>query len=175
MRVANGAMAVLGGSGYMKDYPVERHLRDSRITTIYEGTTQLQVLAAVRGVTSGPAVNLVNELLAKDWPKELAELAGQMAEGNKLLEEAIAFVKEQPGAEYMDLMGRRLVDMAIYLIVGALFLDQAVANEVKQAVVRRWLATKLPELRMDHEVILSGERSPMTDFEALAGPLPTIE
>ncbi len=49
MRVANDAIAVLGGSGYMKDYASERHLRDSRITTIYEGTSQLQVVAAVAG------------------------------------------------------------------------------------------------------------------------------
>jgi len=50
VRVANDALQVLGGSGYMKDYPVERYLRDARITTIYEGTSQLQIVAAVRGV-----------------------------------------------------------------------------------------------------------------------------
>ena len=53
VRVAHNAIQVLGGSGYMKDYAAERYLRDSRITTIYEGTSQLQVVAAVRGVTSG--------------------------------------------------------------------------------------------------------------------------
>jgi len=175
MRVSNGAVAVLGGSGYMKDYPVERHLRDSRITTIYEGTTQLQVLAAVRGVSSGTAGNLVAELLDRDWPEELAPLAEKLREGAAMLAEAVAFVKEQGGAEYMDLMGRRLVDMAITLIVGALFLDQAASSDTKKAVVRRWLAVKLPELRMHREFILSGERSPMTDFEALAGAVPVAE
>ena len=53
IRVANDTIQVLGGSGYMKDYAAERYLRDSRITTIYEGTSQLQVVAAIRGVTSG--------------------------------------------------------------------------------------------------------------------------
>ena len=172
MRVANGAVAVLGGSGYMKDYPVERHLRDSRITTIYEGTTQLQVVAAVRGVTSGTAAGLIADLLDRDWPEDLADLAAKARQAAALLDEAIAFVKEQPGTEYMDLVGRRLVDMAIYIIVAALLLDQAGASETKKAVVRRWLTVKVPEIRMNREVILSGERSPMTDFEALAGPLP---
>ena len=51
--MAYDAIQVLGGSGYMKDYAAERYLRDARITTIYEGTSQLQVVAAVRGVTSG--------------------------------------------------------------------------------------------------------------------------
>ncbi len=176
VRVANGAVSVLGGSGYMKDYPVERHLRDSRITTIYEGTTQLQIVAAVRGVSSGTACNLVNELLAgRDWPAELTEQAEQIRAGNELLKQAVEFVKAQPGTEYMDLMGRRLVDMAICLIVGAVMLDHAAVNDRKKVVLRRWLATRLPELRMNHEFILSGERSPMTDFETLAGPVPAAE
>jgi len=175
MRVANGAIAVLGGSGYMKDYPVERHLRDSRITTIYEGTTQLQVIAAVRGVCSGSAANLLEELLGRDWPEELAEPIERVREGKALLDEAVAFVKDQPGTEYMDLMGRRVVDMAVFLIVGALFADQATANDTKKAVLRRWLATKMPELRMNHAVVTSGDRSAIEDFEALAGPVPALE
>jgi hypothetical protein len=184
MRVANGAMAVLGGSGYMRDYPVERHLRDSRITTIYEGTTQLQVVAAVRGVTSGSAAALVNELLAgRTWPEELAGCAQQIARGAKLLEEAVAFVKAQGAAEYMDLHGRRLVDMAIYLITAALFLDQAAARpgeapaparQRKAAVLRRWLTVKMPEVGMNHHIITSGDRSAITDFALLAGPLSPV-
>lgn len=184
MRVANGAVAVMGGSGYMKDYPVERHLRDSRITTIYEGTTQLQVVAAVRSVSSGTAGNLIAELLerpsgasgsSEDSAGGLADLAEQIRAGNVLLAEAVAYVKTQPGTEYMDLMGRRVVDMAVYLIVAAVLLDQAAVSERKLTVLRRWLGTKMPELKMDHEVVTSGERLPMTHFEALAGPVPATE
>ena len=176
MRVANGAVAVLGGSGFMRDYPVERHLRDSRITTIYEGTTQLQVLAAVRGVSSGSAVAIIDMLLdGRDWPDDLATYIEQIQAGKALLTEAVEFVKAQGGTEYMDLMGRRLVDMSIFLIVGAIFADQATASETKKAVLHRWLATKMPELRMNCEFIKSGERTPMTDFEALSGPVPVVE
>jgi 3-(methylthio)propanoyl-CoA dehydrogenase len=71
MRVSNSSMAVLGGSGYMKDYPVERYLRDSRITTINEGTSQLQVVAAIAGVLSGTCKDVVEELLAKELPADL--------------------------------------------------------------------------------------------------------
>ncbi|MCD6377681.1 MAG: acyl-CoA dehydrogenase family protein [Planctomycetes bacterium] len=176
MRVANGAIAVMGGSGYMRDYPLERHLRDSRITTIYEGTTQLQIVAAVRGVCSGTAANVIDMLIDdRDWPNDLIEEIEKIRDGKDLLNEAIAFVKDQGGVEYMDLMGRRLTDMAIYLIVAALFADQATAKESKKVILHRWLATKMPELKMNHEFILSGERSPMTDFEILAGPLPVVE
>ena len=63
MRTSNGAVSVLGGSGYMKDYPVERYLRDARITTIYEGTSQLQVVAAIAGVTGGLVKDVVADVL----------------------------------------------------------------------------------------------------------------
>ena len=176
MRVANGAIAVMGGSGYMRDYPLERHLRDSRITTIYEGTTQLQIVAAVRGVCSGTAAAVIDMLIEdRDWSGDLKDAIEKIRTGKDLLNEAITFVKDQGGVEYMDLMGRRLTDMAIYLIVAALFADQATAKESKKVILHRWLATKMPEVKMNHEFILSGERSPMTDFEVLAGPLPVVE
>ncbi len=174
MRVSNDSMAVLGGSGYMKDYPVERHLRDARITTIYEGTSQLQVVAAVRGVVSGGAAGVIEELLTREWPAELAGLVDQVRQIKALLEEAVAFTKAQSGTDYMDLYGRKLVDMAIAGVVGALFCGQGVDCEKKQAVARRWLAAKLPECRMNKDLVCSGDQSVISDFETLAGPVPTL-
>ena len=175
MRVANDSIAVLGGSGFMKDYPVERHLRDSRITTIYEGTSQLQIIAAVAGVTSGTARTVVEDLLDRDWPENLSGLVEQIREGLALLDEAVAFVKAQPGTSYRDLYARKLVDMAIFLIVGALFCDQAAASETKLAVARHWLAWRMPELRMCKEQCCSGVKTVIDDFETLAGPVPVVE
>ena len=124
-RVTYDAVQVLGGSGYMKDYPVERHARDARITSIYEGTSQLQIIAAVRGVCNGTAEKLLLEMEEYSYPDELFELVAILREGRIELAEAIKLVKEQGGAEYMDLHGRKLVDSAIMLIVGHLFLRQA--------------------------------------------------
>ncbi len=175
VRVSNDSMAVLGGSGYMKDYPVERHVRDARITTIYEGTSQLQIMAAVRGVVSGSAVTVVDNILERDWPDDVKPLVEQVRCGTELLAEAIAFTKEQPGTEYMDLYGRKLVDTAIAVVVGALFCDQATAKQSKMAVAQRWLAAKLPEMKMNRELICSGDRSIISQFADLAGPVPVIE
>jgi len=175
MRVAMDSVAVLGGSGYMKDYPVERHLRDSRITTIYEGTSQLQVVAAVRGVVSGTAETYLRGLAEGDWAGWAQPLAEQLAEGVDLLAEAVAFTKAQGGTEYMDLVGRKLVDMAISLLVGYWFCMQGRENESKQAVARRWVRTRLPEVTKLHAMILSGDRSTMTDFDILAAPVPAAE
>ena len=175
MRVANDSIAVLGGSGYMKDYACERHLRDSRITTIYEGTSQLQVLAAVAGVTSGTALTIIADLLDRTWPVEIQPLIDQIRQGAELLEECIAFVKEQPGATHRDLYARKMTDMALYLIVATLFCDQATGSEVKHAVARRWLAWRMPEIRMDAEMIKSGDTQIVEEFEILAGPVPVVE
>ncbi|MDP6633803.1 MAG: acyl-CoA dehydrogenase family protein [Phycisphaerae bacterium] len=175
MRVSNDSIAVLGGSGYMKDYACERYLRDSRITTIYEGTSQLQVLAAVAGVTSGTAKTIIDDLLDRTWSGEIQPLIDQIRQGAELLDECVTFVKDQPGATHRDLYARKLVDMALYLIVGVLFCDQASASETKHAVARRWLAWRMPEIRMDAEMIRSGDTQIVEEFEILAGPVPVVE
>ena len=180
MRVANDAIAVLGGSGYMKDYPLERLLRDSRITTIYEGTSQLQVVAAVAGVLSGTAATVLEDLLAKptrlaEWPADVAPMIAQLREGVAIMNECIAYIKAATGNGYKDLSARRLVDIALHLIVGALFCDYATVNEKKKAVARYWLSWRLPEMRMLKERICSGANQPVDEFAALAGPVPVAE
>jgi hypothetical protein len=170
-------MGVLGGSGYMKDYAVERHLRDSRITTIYEGTSQLQVVAALAGVTGSTVGEMIQEILGdRVWPHELETLVIRIREELAVLAEAVAFVKAQSASNaYRDLCGRKLVDIAIDLVVAALFCDQATANPKKLVVAKRWLADRAPRIRMLKEQICSGETSSLTDFDALAGPLPKAE
>ncbi len=175
MRVSMSSVAVLGGSGYMKDYPVERHLRDSRITTIYEGTSQLQVIAAVRGVVSGIAETYLRNLADRDWPEWAQPLVDKLGEGLDLLVEAAAFAKAQGGTEYMDLCGRKLVDMTIDLLCGYWFCMQGVDSDVKQTVAKRWVTTRMPEVIKLHGMVLSGDRSTMSDFDILAAPVPPAE
>ncbi len=172
VRVANDALQVLGGSGYMTDYPVERHLRDARITTIYEGTSQLQIVAAVRGVCGGAFERRIEEFEACEYTDGLLHgLKLKLAEGKKSVLEAIAKVKNE-GTNYMDLCGRKLADAAIVVIIGHLLLRQATAGGRKARVARRFIETSLPTLRRDIELILSGDKSVLDEFEVLAGPPP---
>lgn len=177
MRVSNDAIAVLGGSGYMKDYACERHLRDSRITTIYEGTSQLQVIAAVAGTTSGTVATVVENILSThdQWPSEIAPLVEQVREGLGLLAESVEFVKAQPGTQYRELYARKLVDIGVYVIVAALFCEHATASERKLAVAKYWLAWRMPEIHMLVEQIRSCDESVISEFEVLAGPVPVAE
>jgi len=172
-RVADHTIQVLGGSGYMKDYPAERYLRDARITTIYEGTSQLQVLAASRGVSSGVFETFVSDFEKTEYDDPLlAELKQKLIDNKQHLADAIAFVKQQ-SPSYLDLAGRRLVDCAIFQIVGHLFLRQGVENDRKKRVARRFIEAGLSVLRMNCEQIKSGDTAPMDEYELLAGPVPT--
>ena len=171
MRNAMGAVSVLGGSGYMKDYPVERYLRDSRITTIYEGTSQLQVVAAVAGVTGG----LVREVVADVLEGVVAEgaLADAVAEIgglNDALDAAVAATKAHPaGKAYLDLSARRLVDAGIAVVAGALFVRLAAKlGAAKEKALAYWLATEFPKVRAGLDVVKAGSTLALDDLDALA-------
>jgi len=174
-RVADMAIQVLGGSGYMRDYAAERHLRDARITTIYEGTSQLQVVAAVRGVASGSFETYVAEFEKTDYDDPLlAELKEKLVQAKARVLEAIGFVKGQ-STSYLDLSGRRLVDAAIAIICGHLLLGQGTKNERKRRVARRFIESQMPILRMNCELVLSGDNTPLDEYELLAGPVPSSD
>ncbi len=172
-RVANQGIQVLGGSGYMKDYASERYMRDARITTIYEGTSQLQVVAAIRGVSSGAFENFVADFEKIEYSDpDLAALKLRLLDAKQRILEAIQFVKTQ-AASYLDLSGRRLVDAAIIVIVGHLLLGQGAANARKKRVARRFIESQLPVLSMNLLQVLSGDASPLEEYEILAGPVPS--
>ncbi|MFG0252810.1 MAG: acyl-CoA dehydrogenase family protein, partial [Phycisphaerales bacterium JB038] len=174
LRVANYAISIMGGNGYMHDHPVERLWRDSRITSIYEGTSQMQIVAAVGGVTSGVADQVLDTLLERDWPTELQPLLEQIQEGRALLSKSALYAKEHDNPNYRRLYARKLTDMAIFLIVGALLLDQARINGDRLPVATQWLAARMPEVEMNAKRVLSGEALPLSDFEALTGAEPAL-
>jgi hypothetical protein len=170
--VAHDAVQVLGGSGYMKDYAAERYLRDARITTIYEGTSQLQVVAAVRGVSSGSFENYVADLEKVEYSDSLSiELKEKLVAAKARILEVIQFVKTK-STSYLDLSGRKLVDSAIIVIVGHLLLGQGRVNDRKRRVARRFIESQLPVLRMNCELILSGDTAAVDEYDLLAGPVP---
>jgi len=169
-KVADNAIQVLGGSGYMRDYAAERYLRDARITTIYEGTSQLQIVAAVRGVSSGTFETWTEDYENKQYDDPLSEeLKRELLAGKQQVLEAVQFVKQQ-GTSYLDLSGRRLVDAAVAVIIGHLLLGQATRDDRKKRVARRFIQHQMPVLRMNCQQILSGDSTPLDEYALLAGP-----
>ena len=171
-RVSYNALQVLGGSGFMRDYPVERHYRDARITTIYEGTSQLQIVAAVRGVMSGTAQKSFSNFSAMDYDGPLRPLAEKLGDLLPVFEEATAYVKEQPGTEYMDLHGRGIVDAATDIYMAYLLLNQARQSDEKLIVASHYIRQIVPRVKYNCELVKSGDRSTLDCFETLAGPVP---
>ena len=122
---AYDCIQVHGGSGFMKDYACERLYRDARITSIYEGTTQLQVVAAIRHVTTGTYRNLMETYAAREVRPELADVKARIAVLVEMYEKAVAAVTSVENSAYTDFMARRLVEMAGNIIMSYLLLDDA--------------------------------------------------
>ena len=140
---AYDCIQVHGGSGFMKDYACERVYRDARITSIYEGTTQLQVVAAIRHVTTGTYLGLIKSYAETEVAPELQSLKDNLVAMTALYENAVNKVTEvKDNPAYTDFMARRLVEMAGNIIMGYLLLLDAVRNEtfVKSAKVYNKLA-----------------------------------
>ncbi len=126
---AYDCIQIHGGSGFMKDYACERIYRDARITSIYEGTTQLQVVAAIRHVTTGTYRSLINTYAAQGYPTTLEPMAETLKQLTEAYEKAVAKVTEANEPQYLDFMARRLVEMAGYIIMAYLLLQDAKTDE----------------------------------------------
>ena len=113
----------------MKDYACERVYRNARITSIYEGTTQLQVVAAIRHVTTGTYINLMRHYKAQPCKNELKPMRDMLTSLVGLYEEAVTTVTSIKDAAYNDFMARRLVEMAGCIIMSYLLIEDANRND----------------------------------------------
>ncbi|MEE8450740.1 MAG: Acyl-CoA dehydrogenase C-terminal domain-containing protein, partial [Thermoguttaceae bacterium] len=104
----------------------------------------------------------------------LEELKQDLIQGKQKIIEAIAFIKQQ-GGSYLDLAGRRLVDSAIAVMIGHLFLGQGEANDRKKRVARRFIREQMSVLEMNCRQIHAGDTSAIDEYELLAGPVPAVE
>ena len=117
-----------GGSGFMKDYACERIYRDARITSIYEGTTQLQVVAAIRYVTTGAYLNCIKDYEALEVSPEMKALQDRLKTMATKYSACVAQVTDLKDQEMLDFCARRLVEMAAHLIMSHLMLQDATTS-----------------------------------------------
>lgn len=127
---AYDCVQIHGGSGFMKDYPCERLYRDARILTIYEGTSQLQVVAAIRHVTTGTYLNQIRFYEQQPINPEFHSFRKRLITMTNLLENSINRVTETKNQEYIDFHARRLVEMAGHIIMGYLLIIDASRNDM---------------------------------------------
>lgn len=122
---AYDAISVHGGSGFIMEYKCQRLFRDARIFSIYEGTTQLQVVAAIRYVTNGTYLGIIKEMLEKEVAPEFQALKERVAKMVEKYEEAINYVKTAGNNDLHDFLARRLYEMTAEIIMSLLILDDA--------------------------------------------------
>lgn len=122
---AYDAISIHGGSGFIMEYKSQRLFRDARIFSIYEGTTQLQVVAAIRYITNGTYLNIIKEMLESEVSDDLKALKARVAKLADLYEAAINKVKEANDQAVHDFLARRLYNMTGDIVMSLLILDDA--------------------------------------------------
>jgi 3-(methylthio)propanoyl-CoA dehydrogenase len=150
------ALQIHGGTGYMKEFRVERLARDARITNIYEGTSQLQVVAATGSV--------INDLLKDDFEAKekkeylggLSQLAVCLKEIRLLFLDSLRYVVDRKDISFQDVAAKDLVELYGYLIIGYLLLDEAEGNPRKVFVANRYILGSLAAAKRNAECIKNG-------------------
>jgi len=169
-RVCYQAMQVHGGVGYMREFNVERHYRDIRVTNIYEGTSQLQVVAVIGKLLGHALDDLLNDCAKQDYGPELAPLKNQVMDATALFNRCADHLKEcdTPVIEYY---ASDVTDMAAYVVNSWLMLRDARASDRKRAMAHVYIAEHLPRVRGAAAAIQSADPMPLAVRDAiLASP-----
>ena len=127
-QAAYDCVSVHGGSGFIMEYKAQRLLRDARIFSIYEGTTQLQVVAAIRYITNGTYLNIMKEMLTDEVSEAVKPLHDRIAKCVDLYAEAVEKVKADANQAEHDFLGRRLYNMTGDIVLSLLLLRDATKN-----------------------------------------------
>jgi 3-(methylthio)propanoyl-CoA dehydrogenase len=168
-KVANDAIQIHGGTGYMKEFNAERHYRDARITNIYEGTTQLQVVAAIGPVTSGVAQMILDQYDAATYTYG-EDLLAKIRESRKVFNEALEYAKVYEGHDqFLTYHSRRLVEMATDLVISYLLLRDGNHSERKQKVAAIFIAKMPSRIKANRDFIMNDDATLLKHYEAVIG------
>jgi alkylation response protein AidB-like acyl-CoA dehydrogenase len=159
-RVCFQAMQIHGGVGYMREFNVERHFRDVRVTNIYEGTSQLQIVAATGKLLGHALDGLLDEWAARDYGDELADLKARLVEALEQYKQATDILKEKE-REVIDYHASDLADMAVYLVNSWLLLEDGKVSERKRELARLYLNEHLPQVESARQSILNAGDVPL--------------
>jgi alkylation response protein AidB-like acyl-CoA dehydrogenase len=165
-RVAYQAMQIHGGTGYMREFQVERHFRDVRVTNIYEGTSQLQIAAATGPLLGHALHDLLAGWAAQDYGAELAGLKGQVEQATALFQRSIDHMKEQDDRALIDYYAADLADMAVTVLTSWLALREAVSRNGtvatrKRELARVYLAEMLPRFQASLARVQASDPAPV--------------
>jgi hypothetical protein len=168
-RVCYQSMQVHGGVGYMREFNIERLFRDVRITNIYEGTSQLQVVAAIGKLLNRSLDPLLAEWQAAENPADMAAEKATLVELTAIYQKAAETLKAQSDRDRVDYYACDLVDMAVWLTCSWLVLRDTTVLDAKKPVARTYIASVAPRLRASAEVVMASNPVPLEAIPALLG------
>ena len=164
---ADDAIQIHGGSGFIMEYKSQRLYRDARIFSIYEGTTQLQVVAAIRYITNGTYLSIIKEMMERPICDCAAPMRQRIAKLVELYEDAINYVKEQGDQSLQDFLARRLYEMTADIIMSVLLLEDATrAPELFKKSIHVYLRHAEAECTAHHAYIKSMTAADLEHFKA---------
>ncbi len=164
---AYDCIQIHGGSGFMKDYACERLYRDARITSIYEGTTQLQVVAAIRHVTTGTYLGLINSYLENDVKPELQSIKERIRVMAEVYAKAVETVGKVEDQAYGDFMARRLVEMAGVTVMSCLLMLDAERNDSFRRSAEVYLNLAQAEVTKHAEFINAFDPEKVAEYKVM--------
>lgn len=147
------SLQIHGGTGYMKEFSVERLARDARITNIYEGTSQLQIVAAIGGVVNDIFAGFFSERGKKEYKGNLARLADKLIEMRKSFLDCLKYVTDKADKHFQSVAAKELVEIYSYLYTGYLLMDEAEIDSRKVFIANRYILEAAAKTRMNAEVI----------------------
>jgi 3-(methylthio)propanoyl-CoA dehydrogenase len=158
-KITYEAIQIFGGAGYMRDYEVERLYRDARITTIYEGTSQLQIIAAIGGITSGLFFTLLSKKMSIRFPESFKPHLEKINKCEQLLKKAVSYVKDRNDHMFTEYHARGLVDMAVEILMAVLLLENSRKSDRKFNLARKFITDTFHRVQMLSEKILCSDEN----------------
>ncbi|MCP4754323.1 MAG: acyl-CoA dehydrogenase [Proteobacteria bacterium] len=162
-KVCYDAIQIHGGVGFTREFNVERYYRDARITSIYEGTTQLQVVAAIGSVMSGVVFERLNEYESDHDFSEVSDLFKTVQKLRNHLEVAVSHIKGKDNPVYQEYHAGRLVDMTINIVISYLLCIDALQLARKKKVAQLFISKAKFQVKSDLDFVLSDDIS-MVDY-----------
>jgi|SRR5690554_812674 len=155
-KITYDALQIHGGTGYMKEFRVERLARDARITNIYEGTSQLQIVAAIGGVLNDILAEKFDEYEAREFKGGVGNLVNHLKEIREIFKDCLKYVTDKKDPAFLDVAAKDLVELYSYIHTGYLLLEQAEIEPKKVFIANRYILNSLANARKNAESIKDG-------------------
>jgi alkylation response protein AidB-like acyl-CoA dehydrogenase len=165
--ISYNSLQIHGGAGYMKEFPIERLVRDARITNIYEGTSQLQIVAAAGGVINDMLGAHFEQKEKQVYKGSLGRLQDHLKEVREIFLESLKYVTDKENKHFQDVAAKELVELYTYIYTGYLLLDEAEADSRKVFIANRYIVSALSTARRHGEAIKSEQFSDLLHAEEI--------